>query len=225
MEGLSLAEFARRSDVTMTTVHRAVRAGRLELLPEGGIDPRFIGTKWHARAVEMSEPKKKRAAVKQAAKKTAAKKTSKQAAQHKLQAEVPKRKPGRPLQKPRDPNPTSEADRRAKEFADALFTKEKNLAALRELEYQQKAGAVIDVALVNRVLFDLSRADRDVLLNWPVRVAPLIASELGIAADTMTRVLVHHVHALVSALGEPHADFERATGKGVGPARSRFGGG
>ncbi|WP_244112580.1 hypothetical protein [Burkholderia gladioli] len=57
------------------------------------------------------------------------------------------------------------------------------------------------------VLFEEFRAQRDAWLNWPAKVGPLIASEIGIDADKITAVLVAHVHKQITQLGEPEAQF------------------
>jgi hypothetical protein len=184
-QGVSITEFAQRAGVSHTTVSTAVRAGRLTLLPEGGIDPKLLRTKWRAGA------KPKRAAA-PPPKKSAA-------PEPELNADgTPKKKRGRPLQRPTDAPPTS-----ASEFAAVTLQKERSLAGLRQLEYEQRAGVLITIETSRRVLFEQARGARDHWLNWPARVAPLLAADLGVEPADALRVLTKLVHAHVSAMGEP----------------------
>ena len=49
------------------------------------------------------------------------------------------------------------------------------------------------MAAAEEVLFNAFRQQRDARLNWPSRVAPLMAADLGVPADRMTEVLIEHV--------------------------------
>ncbi|XHF49433.1 MAG: hypothetical protein PIK35_12295 [Enterobacter roggenkampii] len=86
---------------------------------------------------------------------------------------------------------------------EARRVKENYLAALTKLEFQQKDGQLIEMAAAEEVLFNAFRQQRDAWLNWPSRVAPLVAADLGVPADRMTEVLIEHVHKHISVLGEP----------------------
>lgn len=90
----------------------------------------------------------------------------------------------------------------------ALEKKENYLALLRELEYEEKSGQKVDLEVAERELFEAARAARDAWLNWPARVGPLIAADLGLEADKVTEVLTAHVHKHVEQLGEPDAQFQ-----------------
>lgn len=86
---------------------------------------------------------------------------------------------------------------------EARRVKENYLALLTKLEFQQKDGQLIELELAEKVLFDCFRAQRDSWLNWPARVAPLMAADLDVPADRMTEVLAEHVHKHITSLGEP----------------------
>ena len=86
---------------------------------------------------------------------------------------------------------------------EARRVKENYLALLTKLEFQQKDGQLIEMAVAEEVLFNAFRQQRDAWLNWPSRVAPLMAADLGVPADRMTEVLIEHVHKHISVLGEP----------------------
>lgn len=86
---------------------------------------------------------------------------------------------------------------------EARRVKENYLALLTKLEYQQKEGELVDLTEAKEVLFTCARQSRDAWMNWPARVAPLMAADLDIPADRMTEVLTEHVHKHISLLGEP----------------------
>ena len=90
-----------------------------------------------------------------------------------------------------------------KALDEARRVKENYLALLTKLEFQQKDGQLIEMAAAEEVLFNAFRQQRDSWLNWPSRVAPLMAADLGVPADRMTEVLIEHVHKHISVLGEP----------------------
>ncbi|HHL0960494.1 TPA: hypothetical protein ACQVH3_005309 [Serratia marcescens] len=93
---------------------------------------------------------------------------------------------------------------------EASRVKENYLALLTKLEFQQKDGQLIELELAEKVLFDCFRAQRDAWLNWPSRVAPLMAADLDVPADRMTEVLAAHVHKHITSLGEPEFNAEEA---------------
>lgn len=86
---------------------------------------------------------------------------------------------------------------------EARRVKENYLALLTKLEFQQKDEQLVEMTVAEDVLFNTFRQQRDAWLNWPSRVAPLIAADLGVPADRMTEVLIEHVHKHISVLGEP----------------------
>lgn len=52
-----------------------------------------------------------------------------------------------------------------------------------------KSGALIPLVHAERALFDAARSSRDAWLNWPARVAPMLAAELGVEPDEVLRLL------------------------------------
>jgi len=91
---------------------------------------------------------------------------------------------------------------------EAQRVKENYLALLRQLEYEQKSGALVELELAEKILFEQARAQRDAWLNWPTRVGPLLAAELGLEADRVTCVLADYVHRHIAQLGAPEEEVE-----------------
>jgi hypothetical protein len=83
-----------------------------------------------------------------------------------------------------------------------------SLAAKNLLAAMKEAGDVVDVGIAEAVLFEQARQIRDAWMNWPARVGPLIAAELGLPPDPVVEALNKHVQLQLSDLGEPEAVFE-----------------
>lgn len=91
---------------------------------------------------------------------------------------------------------------------EAKRVKEIYLALLNRLEYEQKSGALIELTAAQDVLFEAFRAQRDAWLNWPVKIGPMLAAELGLEeADRVTGILAAYVHKQIADLGEPDIDL------------------
>jgi hypothetical protein len=61
---------------------------------------------------------------------------------------------------------------------------------------------VVDRARATALVFQLAREERDSWLNWPARVAAMMAAELGVEAHPMQKVLETHVRAHLAGLAE-----------------------
>lgn len=85
--------------------------------------------------------------------------------------------------------------------------KENALAAKHLLFARKEAGDVVDIEVAEAVLFEQARQFRDAWMNWPVRIGPLLAAEIGVAADPVVEALTKHVQQQLDDLGEPDADF------------------
>lgn len=92
-------------------------------------------------------------------------------------------------------------------FDEARRLKEVYLVLLNRLEFEQKSGDLVDLQTASTVLFEEFRAARDSWLNWPARIGPMLAADLGIEADTVTGLLTGYVHKQIAVLGEPQAEF------------------
>lgn len=86
---------------------------------------------------------------------------------------------------------------------EASRVKENYLALLTKLEYEKEDGQLVELSVAETVLFAAFREQRDAWMNWPSKVAPLMAADLDVPADRMTEVLIEHVHKHISGLGEP----------------------
>jgi len=104
----------------------------------------------------------------------------------------------------------------AGQFADYVTAeriKENALAAKHLLAARKDAGSLVEIELAEAVLFETQRSQRDAWLNFPSRIGPLLAAEIGADADKVVEALTAHVQQQLDDLGEPDPDF---TGKREG---------
>jgi hypothetical protein len=92
-------------------------------------------------------------------------------------------------------------------LADAATIKENALALKHTLVALKLQKKLIDIDVAETLFFEEARAARDAWLNFPSRVGPLMAAELGIEPDRLVEVLNAHVHQQLHDLGKPEVDF------------------
>jgi len=76
---------------------------------------------------------------------------------------------------------------------DAKALKETYLARSAKLKFETDSKNLVDVDVVHKAVFDLARRDRDSWSNWPARVSPLMASEIGVDQVALAVVLEKYV--------------------------------
>lgn len=83
------------------------------------------------------------------------------------------------------------------------------IRAQREaMELEEKRGNLVSKALAIRQVFGFARRTRDAWLNWPGRIAPGLAAELGVDQHVLTAALERHVRDhLTDLAGQPAPDF------------------
>lgn len=179
---VSVREFARLDGCDEKLVRNAVKAGKLPVSVEGKLDSALAGSDWRRRNRRAAE---------------GADKAKKSAAPREL-----------------DDSELGDVDFIAEVLAGrfqltgtAERVKENALAANRLLATRKAAGDLVDLEVAEAVLFEQARQFRDAWQNWPVRVGPLIAAELGVPADPVVEALAKYVTELLNDLGEPDPDF------------------
>lgn len=186
---ISIREFARREGVSDTLVRRGIKEGRIKALPSGKLDASHVGSGWRQGANSANTSAN-----------SANTATSPQLKEARLKVE--------------DDETLEQAARRLMEaggvaghnYAEALRLKENYLALLRQLEYEQKSGALVPIDEVKEVLFDEFRALRDAWLNWPTRIGPLMASDLCLEAEPVIEALTNYVYKHLDEIGESPDD-------------------
>ena len=196
---VSVREFARLDGCDEKLVRRAIKSGKLRLSEDGKLDPALAGTGWrkaNRRAADSADTAKNvRTNVRRAKKVSAPSADEVDAASEELFAEEVESFLDNVL---------------AGQYADtatAERVKENALAAKHLLAARKDAGSLVEIETAKTVLFETQRAQRDAWLNFPTRIGPLLAAELGIEADKVVEALTAHVHEQLEDLGEPDPDF------------------
>jgi len=179
--GLSIRAYARHRGVSHVAVLRAAKSGRVSLEPDGTIDPAKADISWE-RSTDPGRSRAKSEKLKPVA----------EAAMGSVRETL--KEQGLPA----SGNVTFVQARTAHEIAKA------HLARLR---LQRMKGELIDRARATALVFRMAREERDTWVNWPARVAALIAAELGVEAHPMQKALETHVRAHLAELAEVRPEF------------------
>jgi hypothetical protein len=185
--GLSIRAYGRQRGVSHVAVLRAIKQGRVIPEPDGTVDPTKADASWElstdpARAKSKTKPKPNAAKLKPVA----------EAAVGSVRETL--KEQGLPS----GGNVTFVQARTAHEIAKA------HLARLR---LQRMKGELIERARATAMVFRLAREERDTWVNWPARVAALMAAELGVEAHPMQKILETHVRAHLAELTEVRPEF------------------
>ena len=210
---VSVRQFAKLDGCSHTLVAKAVKQGKLAVSVDGLIDAKLAGTGWRKRnrdaaGVETSSGNTRAVSTRNA----------KPVSTPADKVETISRRRGQAgASAPIDPAELGDedfiADVLAGRFAltgEAERAKENGLAVRSLLAARREAGDVVDLEVAETLLFNMARSLRDAWLNWPSRIAPLIAASLGIAVEPLLEALNDHVQQHLVSLGEPEADFANA---------------
>ena len=77
----------------------------------------------------------------------------------------------------------------------------------RRIRLQKLKGELIDRGRALSLVFRLARQERDVWVNWPARVAALMAADLGVEPAAMQKALETHVRSQLDDLAEVRPDL------------------
>lgn len=81
-------------------------------------------------------------------------------------------------------------------------------AQREQLDLEERRGSLVSKALAIRQVFSFARRTRDAWLNWPGRIAPGLAAELGVDQHVLTAALERHVRDhLTDIAGQPGPEF------------------
>ena len=198
MPPVSVRAFAKLDGCSHTLVQRAIKEGRLSTDENGKIDPALAGTGWrkeNRRAGNVATGGNTKVAKVATSPKKPPTAEEVEGATEELFAEEAEDFLNKVL---------------AGDFADiatAERIKENGLAAKHLLAARRDAGHLVEIEVAETVLFETQRSQRDAWMNFPTRVGPLLAAELGLDADKVVEALTVHVHQQLDDLGEPEADF------------------
>ena len=176
--GVSLREYARRRGVSHVAVMKAIKAGRLTPEPDGTLDPAKADAQWDARTDPARAP----------------------------EGVAEERPPTEPPHEERAPT-IEPAPQGAATFTQARTAHEIAKAQRARIQVQRLREEVVDRAQALAEVFRLARRERDAWVNWPARVAALMAAELGLDAHVMQKVLEAHVRDHLNELAEIRPEF------------------
>lgn len=200
-EPVSVRQFAKLDGCSHTLVQKAVREGKLPISADGKLDPALAGSDWrkqNRRGNSGGNPAEVATPV--ATSPEVATPTATRVANGFAD-------PVEAIALGDEDFIASVLAGRFMSTADAERIKENGLAAKNLLAARREAGDVIDIEVAEAVLFEQARQIRDAWMNWPARVGPLIAADLGVSADAVLEALNKHVQDQLKDLGEPDPDF------------------
>jgi len=179
--GLSIRAYARHRGVSHVAVLKAAKTGRIPLEADGTINPARADAAWTG-STEPARSKSRPAPLKPVAESAVG------SVRETLKEEG----------LPAGGSLTFVQARTAHEIAKA------HLARLR---LQRMKGELVDRARASALVFRLAREERDTWVNWPARVAALMAAEIGVDAHPMQKVLEAQVRAHLGELADVQPEF------------------
>ncbi len=190
--GISQRAYAAHRGVSHQAVNKAVRTGRITTLPDGTIDPARADADWQAqtdpsfqRPQAMQRPQAARKAVPASAL-DAVRETLHEAGADLIPGETG----------------GSEVSMMRVRLANEILK-----AQAAKIRLAKMKGDLVDRVKATTLVFDLARRERDAWINWPPRVAALMAADLGVDAHAMEQVLVRHIHQHLSEMAGVTVDL------------------
>ena len=178
-------ELARQIGVSETAVRRAEKAGRIGREADGSWDLAKVGAAWanNTDQTQQRPPRSSRATGRQRAMKP-----------------VPDTAVGAVRDTLREHGEPVSAG--GMTFMQARTANEVLKAQERRLRLQQMKGELVDRAKTVAQVFRLARDERDAWVNWPARVAAVIAAELEVDPHALHTVLERQVRDHLAELAE-----------------------
>jgi hypothetical protein len=179
-------ELARQLGVSETAVRRAEKAGRIKREPDGSWDPAKVKAAWSDNTDQAQQRPKTSARARSG--KPARMKPVPEAALGAVRDTL--REHGEPIVAG------------AMTFMQARTANEVLKAQERRLRLQQMKGELVDRAKAVAQVFRLARDERDAWVNWPARVAAIMAAELEVDPHQLHTVLERSVRDHLAELAE-----------------------
>ena len=189
MARTSNRELARQLGVSETAVRRAERAGRIKREADGSWDPAKVKAAW-ASNTDQAQQRPKPSAGERRGRRARMK-------------PVPEAAVGAVRDTLREHGePVAAGPGQAMTFMQARTANEVLKAQERRLRLQQMKGELVDRAKAVAQVFRLARDERDAWVNWPARVAAMIAAELEVDQHQLHTALERHVRDHLAELAE-----------------------
>ena len=184
-------ELARQLGVSETAVRRAERAGRIKREPGGGWDLAKVKAAWASNTDQAQQRPKPGAG------------TGHSRRPRRVLKPVPEAALGAVRETLREHGePVVAGPGQAMTFMQARTANEVLKAQERRLRLQQMKGELVDRAKAVAQVFRLAREERDAWVNWPARVAAMMAAELEVDPHQLHTVLERQVREHLNELAE-----------------------
>jgi hypothetical protein len=178
-------ELARRIGVSETAVRRAEKAGRIGREADGSWDLARVKAAWSSN----TDPSQQRPAP-----------SAGSAGRHRSMKPVPEAAVGAVRETLRESGEPVSAG--GMTFMQARTANEVLKAQERRVRLQRMKGELVDRAKAMAQVFKLARDERDAWVNWPARVAAMMAAELELDTHKLHTVLERHVREHLAELAE-----------------------
>jgi len=173
MRTTSNRELARQIGVSETAVRRAEKAGRIRREADGAWDIARVRAQW-SRNTDRAQQRR----------------------QHRAMRPVPEAAVGA-VREHGEP-----ATAGAMTYMQARTANEVLKAQTARVRLQRMKGELVDRAKAVAQVFKLARDERDAWVNWPARVAAMIAAEVEVDQHRLHSVLERHVRDHLAELAE-----------------------
>jgi hypothetical protein len=177
MRTSSNRELARQIGVSETAVRRAEKAGRIRREPDGAWDLARVKALW-ARNTDRAQQRRQHGAMKP----------------------VPEAAVGAVRETLREHGEPIAAG--SMTFMQARTANEVLKAQERRVRLQRMKGELVDRAKAVAQVFRLARDERDAWINWPARVAAVMAAELEVDQHRLHTALERQVREHLTELAE-----------------------
>jgi hypothetical protein len=184
-------ELARQLGVSETAVRRAEKAGRIKREPDGGWDLARVKAAWASNTDQVQQRPKPGAGTGHSRRPRRVLKPVPEAALGAVRDTL--REHGEPI---------VAGPGQVMTFMQARTANEVLKAQERRLRLQQMKGELVDRAKAVAQVFRLAREERDAWVNWPARVAAMIAAELEVDPHRLHTVLDRQVREHLNELAE-----------------------
>jgi hypothetical protein len=185
MGATSNRELARQLGVSETAVRRAEKAGRIRRAADGSWDVAKVKAAWSGNTDQAQQRPARSATL---------------AGKRRILKPVPEAALGAVRETLREHGEPIAAG--GMTFMQARTANEVLKAQERRVRLQRMKGELVDRAKAVAQVFRLARNERDAWVNWPARVAAMIAAELEVDPHQLHTVLERHVRDHLAELAE-----------------------
>jgi hypothetical protein len=183
-------ELARQLGISETAVRRAEKAGRIRREADGCWDPAKVKAAWS----DNTDQAQQRPA-----------RSGGRTGKHRALKPVPEAALGAVRETLRENGDSVSAG--GMTFIQARTANEVLKAQERRVRLQRMKGELVDRAKAVAQVFRLARDERDAWVNWPARVAAMIAAELEVDPHHLHTVLERHVRDHLVELAEVRSNL------------------